>query len=46
MFDIIRGTSYAYSTDYTVSGATLTWSGLGLDGTIATSDVIRLIYPI
>lgn len=33
-----------YGLDFTVSGTTLSWTGLGLDGTLVTGDVIEVGY--
>jgi hypothetical protein len=42
--DIVGGTTQYYGTDYTVSGTTLGWNGLGLDGVIEVDDKMRAIY--
>lgn len=42
--DTIGGTSQIYSVDYTVSGTTLSWNGLGLDGLLSAGDVLRIQY--
>jgi hypothetical protein len=44
MLDMIGGTAAFYSNDFTVTGTTLTWNGLGLDGILSTSDKIRITY--
>lgn len=44
MLDIIGGSSQEYSVDYTVSGTTLSWVGLGLSGVLATGDKLRINY--
>lgn len=44
VLDVIGGTSQHYGIDYSVSGSTLTWNGLGLDGLLANGDVLRVIY--
>jgi len=44
LVDIIGGTSQQYSLDFTIAGAVFNWSGLGLDGTLAAGDVVRLWY--
>ena len=33
-----------YTDDYTVSGTTLSWSGLGMDGLVAENDKLRATY--
>lgn len=38
----IGGIRHTYGTDFTVSGSTLTWSGLGLDGILEAGDIIQL----
>lgn len=42
--DIISGTSQFYGADYTVSGSTLSWTGLGLDGLLAAGDMVVITY--
>lgn len=44
--NVVGGCVQFYGTDFTVSGTTLTWNGLGLDGLLTSSDSIVLIYPI
>lgn len=44
MVDVIGGTAQEYTVDYTVSGATLDWNGLGLDGVLAAGDKLRIHY--
>lgn len=45
VLDIIGGSSPQwYSVDYTVSGSTLSWATLGLDGILSTGDTLRIIY--
>jgi hypothetical protein len=34
-----------YGLDFTVSGTTLTWAGLGLDGILAAGDQLTILYP-
>lgn len=41
---LIGGSPLDHGADYTVSGATVNWSGLGLDGLIAAGDKIIFIY--
>lgn len=46
MVDMIQGSSQEYSVDFTVTGTTLSWSGLGLDlvvGLVA-GDKLRIQY--
>lgn len=38
------GTLVEYGTDYTISGDTFSWSGLGLDGILAENDEIQFMY--
>lgn len=38
------GPAQKYGVDFTVSGTTLTWNGLGLDGVIAENDVVIVQY--
>lgn len=38
------GGGQAYSTDYTVSGSTLSWNGLGLDGFLDENDIITILH--
>ncbi|MEM4385373.1 MAG: hypothetical protein QXD03_02360 [Candidatus Anstonellales archaeon] len=35
-----------YNDDYIVSGNTLSWNGLGLDGLLVEGDKLRVIYPL
>lgn len=44
LVDAIGGGAQEWSVDYTVSGAVLSWSGLGLDGILATGDKLRVFY--
>lgn len=44
LLDIVGGTAQFYGSDYTVSGAVLSWSGLALDGVLAAGDKIRVSY--
>lgn len=44
LLDIIGGGAQVYSVDYSVSGANLSWSGLGLSGVLTTGDVLRIVY--
>lgn len=41
---VVEGSTQYYGTDFNVSGTTLSWSGLGLDGLLATNDKIVIIY--
>lgn len=43
MVDVIGGTAQEYSVDFTVSGTTLSWAGLGLAGLVA-GDKLRINY--
>lgn len=40
----ISGVEQEYGTDFTVSGNTLSWNALGLDGVLADGDKIIVIY--
>lgn len=44
ILDVISGSSQHYGVDFSVSGTTLTWNGLGLDGNIIAGDVLRYHY--
>lgn len=44
MLDLIGGGAQNYSDDFTVSGTTLTWNGLGLDGVLTSGDKVRINY--
>jgi hypothetical protein len=35
-----------FGDDYTVSGQTLSWAGLGLDGLLNAGDKVKITYPI
>ena len=38
LLEVIGGISQDYLADFSVSGSTLTWNGLGLDGILAVGD--------
>lgn len=38
------GGTQILGTDFTVSGSTLSWNGLGLDGILSTGDQITILY--
>ena len=38
----VGGIRHTYGVDFTVSGSTLTWSGLGLDGILEAGDILQL----
>jgi hypothetical protein len=38
----IGGVRHTYGVDFTVSGSTLTWSGLGLDGILEAGDILQI----
>jgi hypothetical protein len=40
----VGGVRQLYATDFTVSGSTLSWSGLGLDGILEAGDIIQIEY--
>ena len=42
--DLIGGGAAFYGDDFTVSGSSLSWLGLGLDGLISTGDKLRITY--
>lgn len=44
ILDVITGGPQFYGDDFTVSGSTLSWSGLGLDGLILAGDKVRITY--
>lgn len=44
ILDLIGGGATFYGDDFTVSGSTLSWSGLGLDGLLSTGDKLRVQY--
>lgn len=44
LVDVIGGTSQQQGVDYTISGSTFDFSGLGLDGILASGDVVRVQY--
>lgn len=41
---VIGGPAQDYGTDFTVSGSTLSWSGLFLDGILAVNDKLIIIF--
>jgi hypothetical protein len=42
--DVISGGPQQIITDFSVSGNTLSWNGLALDGILATGDILRIEY--
>ena len=44
VLDIVGGTSQVFGIDFTVSGSTLSWTGLGLDGILVEDDIARILY--
>lgn len=42
--DIVGGTAQGYTSDYVVSGSTLSWNGKNLDGVLEENDVVRVSY--
>ena len=42
--EVIGGPEQEYGTDFTVSGSTLSWSGLFLDGVLSSGDLLIVIY--
>lgn len=44
MVDILGGCAQQYGVDYTVTGSTLSWTGLALDGELAAADKLRITY--
>lgn len=44
--DIVSGVPQQYAVDFSVSGTTLTWNGLGLDVTLEEGDTIRITYSL
>lgn len=44
LLDIVGGTTQIYTTDYIVSGSTMDWTGLGLDGVVTAGDTFRIVY--
>lgn len=44
LVDIIGGGPQEYSVDFTVSGTTLSWNSLGLDGLVSAGDKLRVVY--
>jgi hypothetical protein len=52
--NLVTGSSYQYGTDFTVSGDTISWAGLGMDidlyteeqGAVVEGDIIRIIYEV
>jgi hypothetical protein len=41
---VYQGSVAFYATDYTVSGTTLSWTGLGFDGLLAAADKLVIEY--
>jgi hypothetical protein len=46
IMEIAGAPSQFYGDDYNVSGAVLSWSGLGLDGILAAGDKLTISYNI
>jgi hypothetical protein len=44
MLDVLTIGPQQYSVDYTVSSNILSWSGLGLDGTLTSGMVLRILF--
>ena len=44
MVDVIGGSAQVFGSDYSVSGSSLSWSGLGLDGVLSAGDKLRINY--
>lgn len=44
LLEIQGGTPVFFNVDYTVTGTTLSWAGLGLDGFIEEGELIRAVY--
>lgn len=42
--DMIGGAAQALGDDFTVSGAVLSWAGLGMDGILVAGDKLRVFY--
>lgn len=41
---VIEGIEQEYGADFTVSGSTLSWNGLGLDGLLEIGDKLIIVY--
>lgn len=46
ILDVRGAGAQFYTDDYTVSGAVLSWSGLGLDGVLTAGDKVRITYYV
>jgi hypothetical protein len=44
MLDVAEGTMQIYGTDYTVSGTTLSWNGLGLEPLLESGMTLIINY--
>lgn len=44
VLSIIGGSAQEYGTDFTVSGTTLSWNGLWLDGVLETGDKLIIQF--
>lgn len=44
ILDVIGGGAQFYGDDFVVSGSTLSWNGLGLDGLLVSGDKLRVHY--
>lgn len=44
ILDVKGGGAQFYNDDFVVSGSTLSWNGLGLDGLLVSGDKLRVVY--
>ena len=42
--DLLEGPPLRFGIDYTVAGTSVSWTGVGLDGKIASGDKLRITY--
>lgn len=44
VLDVISGDSQDYGVDYVVTGSTVSWDGLGLDGVLVAGDKLQIQF--
>lgn len=44
LIDIVGGSTVRFGSDFTISGTTLSWDGLNLDGLLTEGDIIRIQF--
>lgn len=44
LVDVVGGSTQEYNVDFTISGVSFDWDGLGLDGDLTAGDVVRIQF--